>query len=69
MFRLINLKQLNSSTSVDMLNCRCGLEVPHQTVVREVLGSITCSGKDFYVCVFVLLLLFLPKHIVCNGSV
>ena len=33
-----------------------GLEVTHQTVVREVPGSNPGSGKDIYACFFVILL-------------
>jgi len=57
MFWPIMLKQLNSLTSLDVFNWLCGQEVTLQTAVWEVPGSITGSGKDFYVCFFVLLLL------------
>jgi len=54
MFRPITLKQLNSLTSIEMLSCLGHVEVTHQTMVPEVLGSIHGSDKDFYVDVFVL---------------
>jgi len=44
-FRSITLKQLNGLTSIDTFNCLAGLDVIHQTVLREVRGS----SKDFYV--------------------
>ena len=49
----ITLKQFNSLTSIHISSCLGGLEVMHHTGVREVLGSIPGSGKDFYGFFFV----------------
>jgi len=61
------LKQLKSLTSIDMCSWLCGQEVILQTGVWKIQGSIPGSGKDFYVCFFVLLLFcfyFCPKNII-----
>ena len=54
-FRPITLKRLNSLTTIDTFSCLCSPKVTHQTAVREVLGSIPGSGKDF--CLISVLLL------------
>ena len=48
--------QLNTLTSIDTFSCLNGLDVTHQTAMREFPGLIPSSGKDLYVCSFVLLL-------------
>jgi len=59
------LKQLNSLTLNDTYSCLSGLEVTHQTAMREVPGLIPDSSMDFNDCffcfVFVVLLLFVQK--------
>jgi len=63
-FRPITSKQLKSLTTSDTLSWLSGTGVTHLLWVREVPGSIPCSGKGFYVWFFVLLLLcftFCPK--------
>jgi len=60
----ITLKQLNGLTSIDRFSCLGGQEVTLQTGMREVTGSNPGVGKEFYVCFFVLLLLFCPKIII-----
>ena len=54
MFRLIMLKQSNSSTSIETFS---GPYVTHHTALREVPGSIPGSEKDFDVCFVVVVLL------------
>jgi len=56
MFWPISLKQLNTLTSIDTFSCLNGLDVTHQTVMREFPDLIPGFGKDLYVCLFVLLL-------------
>jgi len=41
------------NTTIHTFSCLVVLEVTHQTAAREVTGSISDSGNDFYVfCVF-----------------
>jgi len=56
-FRPIALKQLHSLTTIHNLSWLGGAEVSHPLKLRDVQGSITGSVKDFYVWVYVLLLL------------
>ena len=59
--KTITLKKLNSLTSIEMFSWL--------NWVRDFPGSIPGSGKDFYVCCFVLLLLcctLCSKHIICH---
>jgi len=72
-FQPIALKQLNGLTKIDTLSWLGGAVVTHPLWVQEVPGSTPCSGKGFYVWVFVLLLLlcfsfFVQKHIICHKS-
>jgi len=71
-FQPIASKQLNSLTTIDTLSWLGGAVVTHPLWVQDVSGSIPGSGKGFYVCFFVLLLLcfyfFVPKHIICLKS-
>jgi len=60
-------KKLNGLTTIDTLSWLGGAVVTHPLWVQEVPGSITSSGKGFYVWFFVLLLLlwfyfFVKKH-------
>jgi len=57
-FRPIESKQLNSLTTIDTLSWLSGAVVTHQLWEQEVPGSISGSGKGFYVWFFVLLLCF-----------
>ena len=52
MFRPITLKHLSCLTAIHTCTFRClgGLEVMYLTVVWQVLGSISASGKSFCVC-------------------
>jgi len=50
--------QLNSLSTIDTIRWLGGQVVTPQTAVQEVLGSIPGFDKDFYVCFFVLLLLW-----------
>jgi len=56
MFQPIMLKQLDSLTLIHSFVLV--FKGNASDLVREDLGSIPGSGKDFYVCYFVLLLLF-----------
>jgi len=61
-------KQFNNLTTIDTLSWLGGAVVTHLLLVQEVLGSIPCSGKGFYVYFFVVLfLLFVQKHITCHN--
>jgi len=56
MFQPIMLKQINSLTLIhSFVLVSRGIA---SDLVREDLGSIPGSGKDFYVCYFILLFLF-----------
>jgi len=56
-FRPISSKQLNSLTTIETLSWLAGAVVTHPLSVQEFAGSISGSGKGFYVWFFVLLLL------------
>jgi len=64
-FRPTALKQLISLTTIDTFSWLAGSEVTCPNRLREVPGSISCFGKDFYVWFQVLILLFGQKHIFC----
>jgi len=51
-----------------MFSCVGGLKVMHQTAVSAVPGSISGSGKDIYVCFFVLLLLCFVQNPLIVGQ-
>jgi len=58
-------------TAIYTFGCLGGQEVPHQTALREVTGSISGSGKDFmfaFVFVFFVVVSLPPcqKHIMCH---
>jgi len=70
-FRLIASKLLNSLTTINTPSWLGGAVVTHPLWVQEVPGSIPASGRVFYVWIFcfvvvVVLLLFVPKHIICH---
>jgi len=71
-FRPIALKQLNGSTTIDILSWLGGAVVRHSLWVQEVPGLIPGSGKGFYVWFFVLLLLcyyfFVKNQIIYHKS-
>ena len=66
MFRTITLQQLNSLATIDTFSCFGGLEITHQTAMREVPDSIPGSDNGFYVwfvCFVVnVFLLFVQTH-------
>jgi len=67
MFRHITSKQLKIITTFDTFSCLGGPEVMHQTVVRDILASISGSCWDFYVlfcvcCCCCVLLVCSKKH-------
>jgi len=70
-FRPIASKQLNSLTTLDTFSWLGGAVVTHSLWMQEVSGSISGSGKGFYVWLFcfvvVVLLLFVPKLIICHN--
>jgi len=51
-FRPIASKQLISLTTIVTFTWLGGAEVTHPLLVQEVPGTITCSGKAFYVWLF-----------------
>jgi len=67
-FRPIASKQLNGLTTIDTLSSLGSAVVTHPLWVQEISGSIPGSGKGFYVCFLVLLLLcfyfFVQKNII-----
>ena len=58
LFRPITLRRLNILTLIDTSNCHGGLEVTHQTAMREVPGSISGSAKVFNVLIFCFVVVF-----------
>jgi len=71
-FRPMAPKKLNGLTTIDTLSLLGGAVVTHPLWVQEVPGSISSSGKCFYVWLFVLLLLcfyfFVKNPIICHKS-
>jgi len=58
MFRLITLKQLKCLTTIDKFSCLGGLEVTHQTTVREDSGSMPGSGKYVFIYFLFVVVMF-----------